>query len=219
MKVDIHSAVVTVIIISVLSATISILSGIKAFQKGNKVSYYRLRRIQISSGWRGLAIGLILATFAFLTGHFGEPISYNFFPPSPTQTPSPTVTTTPTDSKTPTISLSPTISPPPAISYTPTTTGTPFLPIAIETQFKSIVTPSSAAIFSPLIFSLKVNNFQAVDPQTVFQNPLRSVFVTYTYDGMLDGVQWTEIWYINGNLLIIRRARGTVGLVVLERMY
>jgi hypothetical protein len=201
MNVDIHSAVVTVIVVAVLGAFLSIWSGISAFQKGNKVSYYRLKRIQISTGWRAFAVAVLLIAFAFMVGRFGEPISYKFFPPSPTRSPTTTVSMTFTISLTPTISLPPTITPTPAISYSPTTTGTPFLPITIETQFKSIVTPSSAAIFSQLVFSLKVNNFQAVEPQTIFQNPLSSVFVTYTYDGMLDGVQWTEIWYLNGNLL------------------
>jgi type VI secretion system secreted protein VgrG len=68
-------------------------------------------------------------------------------------------------------------------------------------QFKSIVTPNPSAVFSPLVFSMIVNNFLAIDPQTVFQNPLKSIYATYTYDGMSDGVQWTEIWYFNGNLL------------------
>ncbi|HEY5157465.1 MAG TPA: hypothetical protein VII93_05820, partial [Anaerolineales bacterium] len=108
---------------------------------------------------------------------------------------------TSTISLSPTISLTPTITLTPAISYTPTATGTPFLPITIETQFKSIVTPNPAAVFSPLVFSLSVNNFQAVNPQKVFQNPLSRVFVTYTYDGMTVGVQWTAIWYQNGQLL------------------
>jgi hypothetical protein len=80
-------------------------------------------------------------------------------------------------------------------------TGTPFLPIAIETQFKSIVTPNPEAIFSLLVFSLKEKNYIAIDPQTVFQNPLTSIYATYTYDGMLNGVQWTEIWYFNGKQL------------------
>ena len=75
------------------------------------------------------------------------------------------------------------------------------MPIAIETQFKSSVTPNPAAVFSPLKFSLTVANYQAVNPQTVFQNPLKQVFVTYSYDGMTDGVQWTAIWYLNGELL------------------
>ncbi len=204
MKVDIHSAVVMVIIVAVMGAILSIWTGINAFRKGYKVSYYRLKRIQTSTGWRAFAFAVMLVAFAFIIGRFGEPVSYNFFPPSPTRTPTPTITMTSTISLTPTISLPPTFTPTPAVSYTPTTTGTPFLPIAIETQFKSIVTPGSAAIFSPLVFSLKVNDFQAVEPQTVFQNPLSHVFVTFTYDGMQDGVQWTEIWYLNGRLLIYK---------------
>ncbi len=71
----------------------------------------------------------------------------------------------------------------------------------METQFTSLVTPNPAAIFSPLVFSLVVNNHLAVKPQTVFQNPLSRVYVTYSYDGMNNGVQWTAIWYLNGQML------------------
>ncbi len=52
-----------------------------------------------------------------------------------------------------------------------------------------------------MIFSLSVANYQPVDPQTVFQNPLKKVFITYSYDGMTDGVQWTMLWYRDGKLL------------------
>jgi hypothetical protein len=201
MNLDIHSAIVTIIVITILGAIFSIWRGAIAFRKGNKVSYFRLKRIQMAAGWRAFIFGVVLVGFALLMGRFGEPVSYNFFPPSPTRTRTPTITTTPTITFTPTISQTFTITPTLAVSYTPTPTGTPFLPIAIESQFNSIVTPNSAAKFSPLVFSLKVNNYIAVEPQTVFQNPLNSVYVTYSYDGMTDGVQWTEIWYLNGKIL------------------
>jgi type VI secretion system secreted protein VgrG len=97
--------------------------------------------------------------------------------------------------------LTPTITLTPELSYTPTVTSTPFLPIAIEAQFDSKITPDPAAKFSPLIFSLSVKDYQPVSPQAVFQNPLRIVFATFSYDGMTDGVQWTAIWYQNGQLL------------------
>jgi hypothetical protein len=201
MKLDIHSAIVTVIIISIIGAAISVWNGVRAMRKRDKVSYYRLRRRLITTGLRAFVFAVGLGIFAFLMGRFGETISYNFFKPSASPSPTLTISLTPSITLTPTISLTPTITPTQAISFTPTTTGTPFLPPKIQTQFKSIVTPNPAAIFSPLVFSLSVNNYKAITPQTVFQNPLSRIFFTYTYDGMSDGVQWTEIWYLNGKLV------------------
>ncbi len=63
------------------------------------------------------------------------------------------------------------------------------------------MTPNPAAIFSPLVFSLNVKNYKAINPQIVFLNPLTRVFVTYTYERMIVGVEWTAIWYLNGQLL------------------
>jgi len=189
------------VILTILGALLSVWSGFRAIRKGQKVAYFRLSRRQVAAGWRTIIFAVVLVGFAFLLGRFGEPVSYRYFPPSPSPSPTPTISLTPTISMTPTISLTPTITLTPEISYTPTATGTPFLPIVIEAQFESTVTPNPAAIFSPLVFSLDVNNYTAINPQTVFQNPITRVFVTYSYDGMTVGTQWTAIWYQNGQLL------------------
>jgi hypothetical protein len=168
MNLDIHSAIVTAVILTILGSIFCLWSGFKAILKGRKVAYFRLSRQQVASGWWTVSFSLVLMASAFLLNRFGEPVSYRFFPPSPTSSLTPTISLTSTISQTPTISLTPTITPTLAISYTPTNTGTPFLPMAIEAQFLSLVTPNPAAIFSPLVFSLNVNNFIATDPQTVF---------------------------------------------------
>lgn len=201
MNLDIHSAIAMVVIISILGALFSILSGLRLIRKSRKVAYFRIRRKQVAAGWKALFVALLLIGFAFLLGKFGEPVSYRYFPPSPSPTLSPTITLTPTLSLTPTISLTPSITPTLAISYTPTVTSTPFLPITILARFDSLVTPYPSAIFSPLVFSLTASDYHAINPQTVFQNPLSRVLVTYTYDGMENGVQWTGIWYLNGQML------------------
>jgi hypothetical protein len=64
-----------------------------------------------------------------------------------------------------------------------------------------VVTPNPGAVFSPLSFSLEVEKYKAVDPQTAFPNPVQKIFVTYSYDGMSDGVQWTLLWYRGNELL------------------
>jgi hypothetical protein len=75
------------------------------------------------------------------------------------------------------------------------------LPLVIEDQFVSTVTPNAEAIFSPLQFSRSISNYQAVDPQTSFQNPVGRIYVSYSYDGMTPGAQWTMIWYRDGELV------------------
>jgi hypothetical protein len=160
-----------------------------------------LSRRQVTVGWWTIVFALGLVGIAFLLGRFGEPVSFRYFQPSPSSSLTSTISLTPTISQTPTISLTPSISPTPEFSYTPTVTTTPFLPMAIEAQFESIITPDPAAIFSPLLFSLNVINFRAISPLTVFENPLKRIYVTYSYDGMTDGVQWTAILYMNGQLL------------------
>jgi hypothetical protein len=75
------------------------------------------------------------------------------------------------------------------------------MPAAIEVQFTGVVTPNPAAAFSPLQFSRVVAKFKAVNPQTVFQNPIKNLFATYSYDGMTNGVEWTMLWYRGDELL------------------
>ena len=201
MNLDIHDAVVMAVIVSVLGAVLSVWTGVRAIRTSRKVAYYRLRRRQVAGGWRTILFAAMLVGIALIMRFFAEPVAYRYFPPSPTLSLTPTVSLTPTISLIPTITETPTITLTPAESYTPTITVTPFMPIAIEAQFVSTVTPNPAAVFSPLTFSRTVTNYQAVNPQMVFQNPVERLFVTYTYDGMSVGVQWTALWYRDGELL------------------
>jgi len=201
MNLDIHDAVVMTVILTVLGAILSIWSGVRAIRTSRQVPYYRLARKQVAGGWWTIVFAFVLFGFAFLLGRFAEPVAYTYFPPSPTSSPTPTRSPTPTISLTPSITNTPTITLTPAESYTPTITMTPFVPMAIEVQFASTVTPNPEAVFSPLEFSLTVANMLPVNPQTVFENPLRRIFVTYSYDGMTDGVQWTALFYRDGELL------------------
>ncbi len=80
------------------------------------------------------------------------------------------------------------------------------MPDMVETLFTSQITPNVDSVFSSIIFSLAVSNFQAVDPQTVFQNPLKQIYATYSYDNMNDGVQWSALFYRNGKLVYYETA-------------
>ena len=201
MNLDIHDAVVMAVIVISLGAVLSAWRAIRSIRKGRNMVYYRIRHSLESKGWRTivLAAGLVLA--AVLVGTLAEPVTYIYFPPSPTLSLTSTITLTPTISLTPTITKTPTITLTPAISNTPTATGTPFMPSAIEAQFSGKVTPNPAAAFSPLQFSRAAVKFKAVNPQTIFQNPVQKLYVTYSYDGMTNGVDWTMLWYRGEELM------------------
>jgi hypothetical protein len=201
MDLDIHDAVVMVVILTALGAVLSIWLGIRRIRKGRKLAYYRLRNKLISSGWWMVIFAPMLAGLAFLVGHFAEPIVYTYFAPSTTPSPTQTISLTSTISLMPTISEIPSITPTLAISNTPTITSTPFLPDVIAIQFTSVVTPNPAALFSPIEFSRTISNFLPVNPQTVFENPVGGIFATFSYKGMNEGAQWTALWYRDGDLV------------------
>lgn len=202
MNLDIHDAVVTAVIVTLLGAIISAWRAVRSIRKGRNVIYYRIRHRLVSGGWWTIVFAAALVLLAILIGIFAEPIAYIYFPPSPTISPTPTITLTPTISLTPSITLTPTITLTPAISNSPTITGTPYMPDAIEAQFTSSVTPNPKAVFSPLQFSRSVEKYKPVNPQTVFQNPIQSIIVTYTFDGMTTGVQWTMLCYRADELVL-----------------
>ena len=152
-------------------------------------------------GWRLIGLAVFLAILGIALSRFGEPVAYSYFPPSPTAMPTSTATITPSITLTPTISLTPTITDTPSITDTPTSTGTPFLPLAIEALFESSVTPNPDSVFSPIQFSTEYNGVNAVNPQSFFQNPIKHMYGVFTYDQMLPGVQWTALWFHDGDLV------------------
>jgi hypothetical protein len=201
MKLDIKDAILTAIIVMLAGGLYTVASGVRAWRTNSKIAYYRLRRRRMAEGFLTVAAGFCLAGLAFLVAQYGEPIAYTYFPPSPTFTRTLTISPTPTISLTPTITETPTITLTPAESYTPTPSSTPYLPDAIAQQFNSVVTPNPQAVFSPLLFSRRIANYQAVDPQVSFTNPVGKLYLTYSYDFMTDGVQWTLVLLRDGELV------------------
>ncbi len=201
MNLNIHGAVVMAVIVIGLGAILSVVKAVRSIRQGRNVVYYRISRKLVSEGWWKIVLAAVLVLAAILVATLAEPVAYTYFPPSPTESSTPSITLSPTISLTPTITQIPTITLTPAISDTPTVTGTPFLPEPIKLQFTGTITPNPAAVFSPLQFSLEVEKYQAVNPQTDFQNPVKKLYVTYSYDGMTNGVEWTMLWYRGEELL------------------
>ncbi len=89
----------------------------------------------------------------------------------------------------------------PSVSDTPTLTLTPFLPVAIEALFEGQVTPNPDAVFTAIRFSTKFDGLNPVDPKTVFELPIESMYGGFDYNNTVPGAQWTALWYRNGELV------------------
>jgi hypothetical protein len=153
-------------------------------------------------GWRLLFFAAVMIFVSLFLNSYAEPAIYSFFPPTPTETLTPTITTTPTITETPTITLTPSITPTPEVTDTPTTTSTPRVPLAIEMEFTSVVTPNPDAVFSPIIFTRALNDdYEPIDPAVVFTNPIERLLAYFSYNNMTEGVQWTSLWFREGTLV------------------
>jgi type VI secretion system secreted protein VgrG len=85
-------------------------------------------------------------------------------------------------------------------TLTPTVikTPTPLMPSEIAMHFISSVTPDPDTIFDDLIFTAELDS---ISDTHLFLNPAGTIYAVFTYDQMLEGVQWTVLWYRNGELV------------------
>ncbi len=200
-RMDIQSGFIAIAVILVVIALISIWSGIHDIQSARRMTFFRLRRQRIAAGWRLLGLAAILVVLAITLPVFGEPVAYEYFPPSPTITLTPSITPIPTITLTPSITVTPSITTTPAETTTFTPTSTPFLPLPILTLFQSKITPNPQAVFSPIQFTTSDNKWPAVSPATVFQNPVGHMYAVFSYNNMAIGSQWTALWLRDGQLV------------------
>jgi type VI secretion system secreted protein VgrG len=200
---DIHTAVQAAIILSIAGIVLSVWSGVRSIRKARTLKFFRMRRDRMVRGWRLFFFAFFLGILTIFLQSYAEPIAYSFFPPTPTVTFTPTITLTPTITVTPSITLTPTITLTPAVSNTPTVTPTPRIPLAVESRFESTITPNPEAIFSDLVFTQGIDEatYEPLNPGIVFQNPVGHIYALFSYDGMVDGSQWTALWYRNGELV------------------
>jgi hypothetical protein len=202
MSLDFRTFTTTAVFLLIVGAILFFIFGVRTIREGSRTRFFRIRQKKIASGWWMIFIALLFGIGTFFVGRYIEPVAYRYFPPSPTLSLTPTITQTPTISLTPTITLTPSITNTPAVTDTPTPTSTPFVPPAIEASFASVVTPNPDAIFSPLQFAQSIdNNYQPINPSTVYKNPIRRMYAIFSYDKMTPGVQWTALWYRDGELV------------------
>jgi hypothetical protein len=140
-------------------------------------------------------------------------------PPAPTETP-----LAPTDEQTapassqvvPDTEQSPPNEPasPPATSppVVPTSTPVPptltpsLVPSATPTLVPPSPTPAGTPVpapvsvqMGPISFATQVTDRrEPTNPTTIFSNTVSQVYATFPYNGMRNGLNWTQIWYFNG---------------------
>lgn len=199
---DIKSFINMAVALIILGVVVSFWRGYQEIRLAQEISFFRVRRAHLIAGWRSIFLGLLLAGVSFVLSVYGEPVAYQYYPVTETPTPAPTATQTPTITEPPTLTLIPSITLTLAQTYTPTITATPHLPLAIEAQFESVITPSAESIFSPLTFARGFDlAYNPIGSGTVFANPVGHLYALFSYDKMLDGVQWTAVWYRSGDLV------------------
>ncbi len=170
-------------------------------QSARRLSFYSLRRMHNRNAFRLFIFAIFLFACAYWLPFYGEPMIYVYFPPSPTITMTPTVSMTPTISMTPSLTLVPSQTLTPSVSDTPTLTTTPFIPVAIESLFQGQLTPNPDAVFTAIQFSTEFDGTNAVDPKTVFELPIKTMYGGFDYNNTIPGVQWSVLWYRNGQLV------------------
>ncbi|MFZ6029137.1 MAG: hypothetical protein ACOYYS_15600 [Chloroflexota bacterium] len=202
---DIHTGVQTALALTLIGIALCLVAAWRRLRSARALKFFRMRRDRQVAGWRLIFAAAVLTLFAFFLYRFAEPVAYSFYPPTPTQTLTPTITRTPTISLTPTISPTPTITNTPSETDTPTISPTPRIPLAVEVEFSSTTTPNFDVVFSPLqiaqALQVAENAFVAVDPATLFQNPVGHLYALFSYVGMVEGSQWTALWYRGSELV------------------
>ncbi len=196
MNLDIRSTILTLGILACVAVCLFLWRAYRAIQRARRLPFYFKKRQMNARGWRAIFTAVMMAGLAYVLFRWGEPVVYRFYEPTLTPSMSPTITLTPTITQTPTITLTP------SITNTPSITPTPSIPDSILEEFEAMVTPNPNKVFSSIQFASKIDeNFQPIDPATEFLNPVGEVYATYSYNFMDDGVQWTEIWYRNGEMI------------------
>ncbi len=197
MNLDIKTGVTTIVVLAALAVLISLWSGYRTIKSGQRLPFFRKRREAVARGWRLIFLAFVWAGVAIAVNRYAEPVAYTVFPPSPT------VTNTGTITPTPTITLTPTISPTPTITNTPSVTNTPSMPQSVATLFQSTITPNPDSVISAPVFARALEDGFPVEPSNEFQNPIDTLYGSFSYDKMLTGSQWSALWYRGDQLVCV----------------
>jgi hypothetical protein len=196
MNLDIQTTVRTIFFFLLIAGAAMVLAAVRAFREAGRLRFFLKKRELLGRAWKFVFYSLLIIVFAILINSFAEPLTYRVFQPSPTASLTPTITLTPTASITPTVTNTPTI------TQTPEFTSTPLMPIVISQNFTSEVTPNPGARFSNPIFSRSLDDeYQAIDPSETFENPIDTLFGSFSYESMITNSQWSALWFREGELI------------------
>ncbi|MBN2085062.1 MAG: hypothetical protein JW748_07530 [Anaerolineales bacterium] len=182
-------------------AVLAVLAGALLLRRAPRQPFFLIRQQTAATGWRLLAAAFGILLLAGTVRLFGAPVIFQVVTPTPSITFTPSTTLTPTITFTPSRTLRPTITLTASKTFTPTSSPTPFVPFNIQQSFTSNVPPNPNLLVGALIFAKSITpDLQPVTPGTSFQNPIQKIYVVYPYKNVNDGVEWTIIWYKNGEL-------------------
>jgi hypothetical protein len=197
----IDSALQSLVLVLAACLLLLVWTGWRLVRGSGGLRFYSLRRQRQAAGWRLIASGILLGLAAVVVQAFGRQVVYTIIPPTPSTTPTPTITLTPTLTRTPTITSTP------EASATPTETGTPSIPEAMLVTFHETVTLGTAAALSPIVIASRLDNFnRPLDGAATFARPPDRLLGAFTYDGLVDGVRWTALWW-RGAVLVCRESK------------
>jgi type VI secretion system secreted protein VgrG len=196
MNLDIQTTVRTIFIMLLIAAGVLVFMAVRIFREAGRLRFFLKKRALLGRGWQLIFIAILVVVVAFVINGYAEPVTYKIFEPSPTATLTPTITQTPTVTQTPTSTQTPTVTP--TLEFT----VTPAMPLIISQEFTSQVTPNPNAVFSTLSFARSLTeDYLPIDPAETFENPVQTIYASFSYDSMSIGTQWTAMWYRDGELI------------------
>ncbi len=69
-------------------------------------------------------------------------------------------------------------------------------------QFEPSADLTEKTDLSALSFSTDVSeNFEAINPRNIFAEGFYTIYATFAYDGMRDGMEWAWVWRHNGDVI------------------
>jgi hypothetical protein len=173
-----------------LGALVIALLSILAMRSAADIQYFRLRRNRLAGAWIGLALAVVAGSVAYVLFTQTDPITFHYYPPTPSLTPSLTATTVPTATLTP------------YVTATITSMPTPYLPPVVGLLFKSSVTPAANALFSELMFTQSIDErVRPLTPGKTFTNPLTTMYAVFHFENVNNGAQYTALWWRDGELV------------------
>jgi hypothetical protein len=183
-----------------VAAVLFLWAGVRAMLLGQKTIYFRHRRQRVLAGWRLTGAALLVGVIGLWIFRSGRPL---FVPVllSPTSTP-----VAASVSITPSRVSSPAPRPSLTVPVTASPSPAPQLPMSIEILAASSVTPQASAEIFDIRFAVSMEGVYPVGLRFEWANPIRRMYASFAHRNLTPGVQWTALWFRNGDLVFFETA-------------